>query len=131
MADLVTLDVQIDPKSMARAIARLDKWKGASLAVRTQRATHAGMALLLSPIKARAARHNRTGATQKGYNIFRGNPRSQEIAVYTLHSTTPWKNFAITGTSRGVSPDPYVDAVKRQLEPRVVGFIADQITRLA
>ncbi len=127
-----SLDVTINPQDMARAQKRLDKWKGAPLAIRTQRAAQAGMKLFIAPLRARAERHNLTGRTQRGYAVRKLRKRNYtEIAQYKASSNTWYKHFAIVGTSQGVPPDPYVSQVKAEYQARVVSFIESEIVRLA
>ncbi len=128
----VSLSVEVNAADLQKVARRLDKWQGAPLAVRTQKAEQAGMKLFVSPLKARAAKHNLTGATQRGYGVRKLRKKnSAELGAYKASSTTWYKHFAIVGTKRGIRPDPYVDAVRTLYGPRVVGFVEQQIRRLA
>lgn len=127
----VLLDVKIDPKDIAKAVKLLDKYQGAPLAVRTDKASKAGMKLFVNPAKAQAARHNLTGATQRGYNVRKLKKRTREVSAYKVDSNTRYRHFAIVGTRTGIKPDPYLDRVKGALAPQVRKFISEQITRLA
>jgi hypothetical protein len=128
----ITLSVDIDARDIARATKRLDRFQGAPLKVRTQKAEQAGMKLFLGPLKARAARHNASGETQRTYSVTKLRPRNYtELGAYKASSKTWYKHFAIVGTNRGIARDPYVDEVRLRYGPKVVAFIREQIMRLA
>jgi hypothetical protein len=95
------------------------------------KAEQAGMGLYIGALKAAAAVHNLTGATQRGYAVRRLRKRAGEVVAYKASSNTRYRHFAIVGTSRGVRPDPYVDRVREALEPAVTNFIDEQVRRLA
>lgn len=130
-SSFVDVDVTIDPKALARANKRLDKWKGAPLKVRTQKVEQAAGKLYIPALRAQAARHHRTGATERGYAVRKTPLRRREIAAYRVISNTWYKHFAIVGTSRGVEPDRYVEYVGQRLHTPVVKFIKTNIKRLA
>jgi hypothetical protein len=129
---MLTMSVTVNQKDLDRIEKRLDKWQGKPLAMRMDKAERAGMNLYVAPLKAAAAAHNLTGATQRGMKVraLRKRRQQQEVAAYKAGSSTRHRHFAVVGTSRGVEADPYVDRIQTALEPRVVAFIEQQVMRL-
>jgi hypothetical protein len=125
------IHVMVNQRDLDRIDKRLEKWQGKPLETRMAKAEQAGMALYIGPLKSRAASHNLTGATQRGYAVRKLRKRAGEVVAYKVSSNTRYRHFAIVGTSRGVKPDPYVDQVHRVLEPAVTKFIDEQVRRLA
>lgn len=95
------------------------------------KAERAGLGLYVGALRARAGAHNLTGATQRSIKVSKLRKKAGEAAAYKVGPTTRIRHFAIVGTKRGVRADPYVDEVRRQLEPQVTRFIDEQIRRLA
>jgi hypothetical protein len=132
MASSLTLTAEVNAKDLARVQKRLDKWQGAPLKVRTQKVQQGAMKLFIAPLRAEAARHNDTGATQKGYGVRKLRQKNYtELGAYKVSSNTWYKHFAIVGTKRGIQRDPYVDRVREKYHARIVAFIRQQIFRLA
>lgn len=127
----VSINVTVNPRDIARIEKRLDKWQGKPLAMRMEKAEQGGMGLYVAPLRARAGAHNLTGRTQRSIRVSKLRKKAGEVAAFKVGPTTRWRHFAIAGTRRGVEADPYVDAVHRQLEPRVTAFIDEQVRRLA
>lgn len=120
---MIDFSVKVDQRALDRAAKSLDKWKKKPLALLMSRITRAALSLTLPATKARAARHNRTGATQRGYLVRKLKTRGSENAAWKMDSNTPWRHFVL-------KDDPYVDEVFRALEPTVVRFIHEQVRRL-
>lgn len=127
----ISIAVTVNQRDIDRITKRLDKWQGKPLAVRMEKAIQAGLKLYVAPLRQQASRHNKTGATQRGYGVRKLRRKPGEVVAYKVGSRTWYKHFAIAGTSRGVAADPYVDRVHRGLEPQVTRFIDEQIGRLA
>lgn len=129
----VQINVTVNPRDIARLEKRLSKWQGKDLATRMDKALQAGLKLFVPALKARAARHNRTGKTMATYGVrkLRKQPFNKEVAAYKVGASTWYRHFAIVGTSRGVEPDPYVASVEEALSGTVTDFVGEQITRLA
>ena len=66
------------------------------------------MRLFVAPLRAAAARHNATGATQRGYAVRKLRKKNKtEMGACKVGSNTRYRHFAIVGTQvqdRGVSP---------------------------
>lgn len=135
----IELDVRIDPKSLARVTKRLDSWKGAPLAIRTDRALAGGARLMADALKARAPR-GKTGGLRRSVKVTPLG-RRDVVSRYQILPTkrVPDKKrrdgdllaaLLVYGTKRGVEPTPFVDEVAHSLEGRVMAFVEEQITRL-
>lgn len=129
MSDSVTLTVTISDAEMKRVTGLLDKWKGKPLALLMSRIERAALSLTLAPTKARAGRHNLTGETQRGYLVRKVPTRANENASWKMDSNTPQRAYVVAGT-RYIPADPYIDEVRAALEPQMVSFIDEQVTRL-
>lgn len=127
----VAINLAVNPRDIARITKRLDKWQGKPLATRMAKAIQSGLTLYVGPLRARAAAHVLTGGTVRSIRVKALRKRPGEVAAYKVGPTTWYGHFAIVGTSRGVSPDPYVDQVREQFERPVTAFIDEQIRRLA
>ncbi len=131
-----SFSVTINSADVARVVKRLDKWQGAELATRTQKAIQAGAALLVGPIRAGADRHRITGNTERSVAVKKLRNRSGENAAYKVgvkakNASSAWyAHFLIVGTSRGIVSDGYVDAAYAELGGEVTAFIDNQIIRL-
>lgn len=132
----VSVDVTIDPRDLARVTRRLEQWQGQPLMVRMSKVMAAAARLMVKGLQVftphrtgglRASERTRRFVSQGsvGYRIWPtkrvpDKGRSDLLAALLVH-----------GTKRGVSPDPFVDEAQRAFEPQLVGFIAEQIRRLA
>src|SRR5688500_19352580 len=82
----VAISVTVNPRDIARISKRLDKWQGKPLEERIAKAIQGGLGLYVGPLKARAAIHNRTGATMGSIKVRKLKKRTGEIAAYKVRS---------------------------------------------
>lgn len=134
----VSIAVQIDPKSIKRVTDRLDKWQGKPLEVRTDKAIRAGLSLMIAPIRAGVRNHNVTGKTAASVGVKKLRRKqgemnsSYKVGIKAKNARSAWYgHFPITGTSRGVGADPYVEAAWDDHREQVSSFIDEQVRRLA
>jgi hypothetical protein len=131
-----SFSVTINSADVARVEKRLNKWQGAELATRTQKAIQGGAALLVGPIRAGAAHHHITGKTEASVAVKKLRNRSGENAAYKVgvkakNASSAWyAHFVIVGTKRGIVGDGYVDRAYEELGGEVTDFIDNQIIRL-
>lgn len=123
------LSVEVNQKDIDRVLKRLDKWQGAPLAKRMEKAVAGGLALLVSPIRFGAQRHRVTGATSASVKVKKLRKKPGEVFAYKVGVNTWYGHFPIGGTSQGVEADPYVDAAFDSGRDRVQSFIDEQIVR--
>lgn len=128
---MIKLSLTVNPRDIKRITTRLDKWQGAPLAKRMDKALGEGMKLLINPIRSGAARHKITGATGRSVRVKKLRRKPGEVGAYKVGVNSWYGHFPITGTSRGVEADPYVDAALEANEGQVMSFIDEQIRRLA
>lgn len=121
--------IEVSQKDIARVTKRLDNWTGTNLRRRAERVAYGAMSLFVSPLRAQAARHNRTGATQRSIKTKKLRKRPGEAAAWRVGPTTWYKHFVITGTNRGIIADPYVDEVREALTGEVLSFYDEQIRK--
>lgn len=134
----VGMAVTINPKDIARVQKRLEKWQGAPLEKRMDKAVRAGLSLLIKPIRAGALRHKSTGNTARSVGVkkLRKKPgemnASYKVGIKAVRPRQAWYgHFPITGTSRGVMADPYVEAAWDDHREQVSAFIDEQVRKLA
>jgi hypothetical protein len=157
MPDILTLDATIDQASLDRVAKRLDKWKGAPLAIRTQKAEQAALKLLVNPLRS-ASPHpgheippeDSIGTLMASITVWKLRQKNfTELGAYavgprggrsTKLKVAPHRNVVIRGhkmkTHSGrtvgfVQGNPFVGRVGDPMTPRLIGFIHEQITRLA
>ena len=128
---MIKLSLTVNQRDIDRITKRLDKWQGAPLAKRMDKALGEGMKLLINPIRLGAQRHRTTGATYKSVKVKKLRRKAGEVAAYKVGVNTWYGHFPISGTSRGIEGDPYVDAAYEANSGKVMSFIDEQIRRLA
>lgn len=126
----VAISVTVNPRDIARIEKRLDKWQGKPLETRIEKAVQGGLKLLIAPIRLRAARHHRTGATERGVAVKKLRKRPGEAVAYKVGVSTPRYARAVIGGPYSAAADPYVTDVYRALEGQVDSFIDQQVRRL-
>lgn len=124
----VRVEVTVNPRDIARITKRLDKWQGAELHKRMQKAIEGGLKLLVNPIKAQTPVF--TGHLRSGVKAKALRKRPGEAAAYKVGPTSPHRHLVIRGTSRGVEANPFVDRAVQPLEGQVKAYIEEQIKRL-
>lgn len=127
----VSVTVTVSQKDIDRITKRLDKWQGAPLQKRMEKAVQGGLALLVNPIRSGAGRHRITGKTAASVRVRKLRKISDEIFAYKVGPTTRYAHFVIAGTSRGVEADPYVDEALNANEATVMSFIDEQVKKVA
>jgi hypothetical protein len=126
----VSVAVTVNPKDIARVTKRLDKWQGAQLAKRVEKAIQGGLSLFVPRIRAGARGHHVTGKTERSVRVNKLRKRTGEIVAYKVGPNEWYSHFPISGPYSAPG-DPYVEQAEQELGGEVMSFIDDQITRLA
>lgn len=133
----VSLAVYVNPKSLARINKRLDKFQGAPLAKRVDKALGGGARLYADALKRNSP--NATGGLSRSVTVTRPRKRQGEIAVYGVYpkKRVPFKGrtallaaLLVHGTSRGVESDPFPRDTFQSMEPTITSFVSEQVRRL-
>lgn len=128
------VQLQLDQKAVARAQARLEKFRGQPLNVRMDKATRAAAELLVKPMQAAAPK--RTGKLRRSVSVRSVSNRDKAIVGRGLQKVTGGDRVALVGprspvrhlvirghrivtrsgrdTGRRTQPNPFVDAVARR-----------------
>lgn len=141
------IQLQLDQKAVARAQARLEKFRDQPLHVRMDKATKAAAELLVKPIQAAAPK--RTGKLRQSVSartvsnrdkavIGRGFQRSTGMdRVGLVGPRAPHRHLIVQGhrivtrggrdTGRRTTPNPFVDAVARRHQAEAIRLMRQHI----
>lgn len=141
------IQLQLDQKAVARAQARLEKFRDKPLHVRMDKATKAAAELLVAPIKAAAPKRSgklrasvraRTGANRDRPAFAAGYQRSTGMdRVGLVGPKSPVRHLIIRGhrivtrggidTGRRTTPNPFVDYVAKRHQARAIALMRAHI----
>lgn len=123
------ISAQVSQKDINRALRTLDKYHGAELIKRTDKALRAGATLLKGPIAAEAP--SRTGRMKKSVGVKKLSRRESESTAYYVGPRTFYAQWIQDGTRRGVEANPFVERATSARLVEIDNFIEEQIVRLA
>lgn len=141
------MQLQLDPKAVARAQARLEKFRDKPLHVRMDKATKAAGELLVKPMQAAAPK--RTGKLRKSIASRTATNRDKAVIGRGFQRATGGDRVALIGpraahrhliirghrivtrggrdTGRRTQPNPFVDAVAHRHHANAIKTMRDHI----
>ena len=123
------ISAQVSQKDINRALRTLDKYQGAELHKRTEKAIRGGATLLKGPIA--AASPVRSGRMRSSVGVKKLRKQQSEVTAYYVGPRTFYAQWIQDGTKRGVEANPFVERATAPRLSEVHNFIDQQIRRLA
>lgn len=143
------VQLQLDQKAIARAQARLEKFRDQPLHIRMDKATKAAGELLVKPIQAAAPK--RTGRLRRSVSSRTVSNRDKAVVGKGFQRSTGMDRVALVGprspvrhliirghrivtpggrdTGRRTMPNPFVDAVARRHQANALRLMRDHIVK--